>query len=165
MFASVERLVEEFERGALSRRDFVVGLAAIAAGCAAPAAAQEKAPPSSRPAVGPVPVRGYSHAALTVTDLARSAAFYRDHFGMRVTSEGPRAVFLSMGEPFLTLFAVGSGHSRRNDPGLDHLAFAVEGWTFEGMVERLRARGLEPWTEGGRIYFRDPDGIVLQVSP
>ncbi|MGH7150607.1 MAG: VOC family protein, partial [Planctomycetota bacterium] len=101
MIESVERLVAEFERGALPRREFVLGLAALAAGCSAPASAQESRSPSTRPAVGPIPVRGYSHAALAVSDVARSAAFYRDHFGMRVTSEGARSAFLSMGEPFL----------------------------------------------------------------
>jgi glyoxalase/bleomycin resistance protein/dioxygenase superfamily protein len=99
MIDRVERLVDQFERGALPRREFVLGLAALAAGCAAPARAQESRPPSTRPAAGPLPVRGYSHAALSVSDVARSAAFYRDHFGMRVTSEGARSAFLSMGEP------------------------------------------------------------------
>ena len=165
MIERVERLVDQFEKGALPRRDFVLGLAAIAAGCSAPARAQESRPPSSRPSVGPLPVRGYSHAALTVSDVARSAAFYRDHLGMRVTGEGARLAFLSMGEPFLALFETGTGRAQRKEPGLDHLAFSVEGWTFEGIAERLRARGLEPWTEGRRIYFRDPDGIVLQLSP
>ena len=84
---------------------------------------------------------------------------------MRVTSEGARSAFLSMGEPFLALFATGTGRAQRTEPGLDHLAFSVEGWTLEGMVDHLRARGLEPWTEGQRIYFRDPDGIELQASP
>ncbi len=165
MIESVERLVDQFEKGALPRRDFVLGLAAIAAGCSAPARAQEGSPAPTRPAAGPIPVRAYSHAALSVSDVARSAAFYRDHFGMRVTSEGSQSAFLSMGEPFLALFATGTGRARKKEPGLDHLAFSVEGWTFEGVVERLRARGLETWTEGRRIYFRDPDGIVLQVSP
>ncbi|MCI0585572.1 MAG: VOC family protein [Planctomycetes bacterium] len=164
MIQTLERLVDLFEKGALPRREFVLGIAALGAGCAAPASAQESRPPSTRPGVAPLPVHGYSHAALTVTDVARSAAFYRDHFGMRVTSEGARSAFLSMGEPFLALFEVGTGRAQRKEPGLDHLAFSVEGWTFEGIVERLRGRGLEPWTEGRRIYFRDPDGIVLQLS-
>jgi metallothiol transferase len=161
MIRTIESLLERFERGALSRREFVASVVATAA---AGARAQEAGTPPAPPARKPIPATGIDHAALRVSDVARSRDFYRDLLGMRVTRDGAQSAFLSMGEPFLALFKAGTGHSKETDPGLDHLSFSVEGWDFEALVADLRARGLEPWTQERRIYFRDPDGIILQLS-
>jgi catechol 2,3-dioxygenase-like lactoylglutathione lyase family enzyme len=168
MLQPIETLVDQFQKGRLSRRELVAALGLLAAGgCAAyredGQSGGKALPPGSAPS--PISVRGYSHAALKVSSVARSREFYARHFGMRVTSEGASSAFLSMGATFLALFAPGSGHSTSRDPGLDHLAFSVEGWDFDRLVAALRERGLEPWTQDRRIYFRDPDGIILQVSP
>ena len=166
MLESIRVLVDRFAEGRVSRRELVAGLALISAGaCRLAAARRGGGAPSEQPPPDPIPVRGWSHAALRVTDVARSRDFYREHFGMRLTRESDRSAFLTMGGPFLALFAPGAGRSKESGPGLDHLAFSVEGWNFDALVSTLRKRGLEPWTEEDRIYFRDPDGIILQVSP
>ena len=72
----ISGLVERFERGALSRRDLVAGLTAIAAaGASAPAAAQTT----------PFVSTGIDHISVQVTNLDRSIAWtiqqLREHWG------------------------------------------------------------------------------------
>jgi hypothetical protein len=47
---------------------------------------------------------------------------------------------------------------------MHHYSYAIPDYDQQVAAERLRGAGLEPKLEGGRIYFDDPDGIVVQVS-
>lgn len=118
------------------------------------------------------------HLVLNVTDVQRSARFYCDVLGMRKRRSGvfngDRMVFLTFGEHDHDLALVELPQSAHGvDPGaigLGHLAFRIGdqigelrrfkqhldhlGLVPEQMVEHLYARS---------IYFRDPDGIALEV--
>src|SRR5690349_11746947 len=79
MEAAISGLVQQFERGAISRRDLIQGLSMLALGMAAvPAAAQE---PSGLNATG------LNHLGLLCRDVAKSTAFYVNALGMRLVSE------------------------------------------------------------------------------
>ena len=91
----------------------------------------------------PVPVFDYAHLRLTVTDIARSRAFYDSVFGFTVAFEAPpedadqetkdRLAFVfggvvyTFGGGVLGLRPVASGDDRFDEDrvGLDHLSFAV----------------------------------------
>jgi len=154
MREGIERLVDDYERGRLSRRDLVRHLASFAALAAAgvPAAAAAAA---ERPTFS---ATGVDHVALRVTDVGRSRDFYRRHLGLEPTRCSRSSCFLSCGSDFLALF-------RGDRPGLDHYAFAIAGYDPGRAVEKLRAAGLAPDRRGDRVYFPDPDGIEVQVSP
>ncbi|MFE1439005.1 VOC family protein [Streptomyces sp. NPDC058739] len=120
------------------------------------------------------------HIGLSVTDLDRSLAFYRDVLGFTVTGEGKegdsRFAFLGDGERLLLTLWEQAGQSF--DPsraGLHHLAFEADS------VERVREYetalkaygadfahdGLVAHREGsasGGIFFHDPDGTRLEIS-
>ena len=53
---------------------------------------------------------------------------------------------------------------RGSTPGLDHYAFAIEGYSAAAAVEKLEAAGLKAKRRGNRVYFDDPDGIEVQVT-
>ena len=121
---------------------------------------------------------GIGHLVLNVTDVQRSARFYCDVLGMRKgrggVFNGERMVFLTFGQRDHDLGLVELPHSARVvDPGavgLGHVAFRIGdqmgelrrfkqhleylGVVPEQLVEHLYARS---------IYFRDPDGIALEV--
>ena len=169
MTPEVERLVCCFERGSISRRKLIAGLAAL---CATPAAAAGAVLTTSAPQggqAGPIPVSGVDHIALRVSDLARSTAFYRDHLGGRIRSQSSNSTFLDVGSQWVALFArgaVSTGYEVTR-PGVDHISFHAK--QHRSLAERmgvLRERGLDPVSPSGsnRVYFRDPDGIVLQLS-
>lgn len=156
MHDAIEGMLRDYEGGRLSRRQLVAhlaGLAAAAAGLGAvPARSREaEADPTFRST-------GVDHVALRVTDVPSSAEFYRRHLGLAPSGRCSRqSCFLDCGDDFLALFA-------GDPPGLDHFAFAVEGYGAGDAVDALRAAGLEPDRRGNRVYFRDPDGIEVQVT-
>ena len=169
MTAEVERLVCWFERGTISRRELIAGLGIL---FAAPAAAAGTVPRTAGPQprqAAPIPVSGLDHIALRVSDLARSTAFYRDHLGGRIRSQSSNSTFLDVGSQWVALFgrgAVSTGYDV-TQPGVDHISFHSP--RHRSLAERmgvLRDRGLDPVSPAGsnRVYFRDPDGIILQLS-
>ena len=125
-----------------------------------------------------VPVRGLYETHLTVSDLDRSIAFYRDVVGLPVALEVPEraAAFLWVPDSrrsMLGLWALGSAPI-----GMTlHVAFEV---TVDDLLEApscLRAHGVTPlsffgeettepsvigWMPAAAMYFRDPDGHLLE---
>lgn len=166
MTAKIERLVCCFERGAMSRRELIAGLGAL---CAAPTAAAVRRSVVQPGQVTPIPLSGIDHIALRVSDLARSITFYRDHLGGRIRSQSSNSTFLDIGSQWVALFgrgAVSTGYEV-TQPGVDHISFHSS--QHRSLAERtrvLRDHGLDPVSPAGsdRVYFRDPDGIILQLS-
>jgi len=127
---------------------------------------------------GPVPATGLFETHLTVSDLDRSVAFYRDVVGLPLALELPArgAAFFWIGRPgesMLGLWSVGSAPI-----GLAlHVAFKTP---LDGLLDacdRLRALGVTPlsfhaaettepsvigWMPAAAVYFRDPDGHLLE---
>lgn len=125
-----------------------------------------------------VPILGLYEAHLTVSDLPRSIAFYRDVVGLPVALEIPErgAAFLWVGEPsrsMLGLWSLGSAPL-----GLSlHVAFGVTLADLLDAGRRLAAAGVSPlsffgtpaeepsvigWMPAAAVYFRDPDGHLLE---
>lgn len=124
-------------------------------------------------------IRGYHHLSLSVTDLDRSTAWYRDTLGFEVHSVVESAGFrrhrMRAGEPGVTLTltahdepAAPAFDERR--PGMDHVAFDVgDIATVEALKGRFETLGVEH-SEIRRmpngvaaITLRDPDNIQLEV--
>jgi lactoylglutathione lyase len=116
---------------------------------------------------------------LTVADLDRSVEFYRDVVGLTLAYELPErgAAFLwigDAGEAMLGLWTLGSAPM-----GLSlHIAFGTPLADVLGACERLRSVGVTPlsffgsetsepsvigWMPAAAVYFRDPDGHLLEV--
>jgi metallothiol transferase len=160
MRQATEQLVGRFERGVISRRELVAGILALAARAGAvPAAGAAK----------PIQVSGIDHVALRVSDLERSARFYTGLFGATVRSRSQSSVFLDVGEDWVALFArgVASTGYGATEPGTDHISFhSTTARSAEERMGALREHGLEPASPAGsgRVYFKDPDGVILQLS-
>ena len=134
----------------------------------------------------------FSHVGISVTDIDRSIAFYRDLFGMEQLCE----VFPFGGEQFETIMdipgvqgrmcMIGKGtlqlelfefaNSRPKDPeypvsdrGYSHFGFEVE--DIAATYEKLRAADVRihspviTFMGGGMkaAYCRDPDGNVFEI--
>ena len=126
----------------------------------------------------PVPVAGLFETHLTVSDLPRSVAFYRDVVGLPLALEVPErgAAFFwiaAPGEGLLGLWSMGSAPM-----GLVlHLAFRASLEDVMGACDRLRSLGVTPlsffaeettepsvigWMPAAAVYLRDPDGHLLE---
>lgn len=149
MRKKIEQMLARYECGVMSRRELVAALAALASAERAAGAA-----------VSTFQAAGWNHVALRVSDVARSRDFYQRHFGMPVLNQSGSSCFLGVGpEGFLALF----GGQRAE---LDHFCIAIENFRADAVVEELKRQGLSPNRPAGtdRVYFRDPDGLVVQVS-
>jgi catechol 2,3-dioxygenase-like lactoylglutathione lyase family enzyme len=100
----IDGLLQDFERGKLSRRQLIQSLA-LAAAAAAPGAtllAQGAKAPSMIPAAkDPAPWKTVwlDHISYAVSDYRRSAAFYRDLMGWEIKNdEGSRQATLKIGD-------------------------------------------------------------------
>jgi catechol 2,3-dioxygenase-like lactoylglutathione lyase family enzyme len=155
--AIAESLVQDFERGLLSRRQLVsrlmgLGAALAATGRATDALAGQEQGPTFQ-------ATGLNHVAINVASVPKSRDFYIKHLGLKVTRDGGEDnCFLGAGDDFcLTLF-----HGEK--PGLNHYCYTIRDYSVERAEEKLKAADLKPRREGNRIYFPDTDGIVVQVA-
>jgi catechol 2,3-dioxygenase-like lactoylglutathione lyase family enzyme len=150
-----DALVEDFERGLLSRRQLASRLMGLGAALAVMPRTVE-----ARQGVGSTfQATGLDHVALNVRQVPRSRDFYIKHLGLKVIREsGEDNCFLGSDDGFfLTLF-------KGEQPGLNHYCYAIRGYNADQAEEKLKAAGLKPRREGDRIYFPDPDGIEVQVA-
>jgi methylmalonyl-CoA/ethylmalonyl-CoA epimerase len=108
--------------------------------------------------------------ALTVSDVGRSTAFYRDAIGLRfLFAAGPSLAFLDLGNLRLMLsapegeFTPGSGivlYLRVADIVAAHAALRGRGVTF---VDEPHLVAPMPDHDLWMTFFRDPDGYTLAL--
>jgi methylmalonyl-CoA/ethylmalonyl-CoA epimerase len=108
--------------------------------------------------------------ALTVSDVARSTAFYRDAVGLRfLFAAGPALAFFDLGNARLMLsapegtFTPGSGtvlYLRVADILVSHAALRGRGVSF---VDEPHLIAPMPDHELWMCFFRDPDGHPLAL--
>lgn len=169
----IEKLVTAYIEGRLTRAALVDRLCdAGAAGSPAQPDGVDPAAPSAGPEAGDptlqaggdalaptLRVMGLNHIALGVDSVPESRDFYVRHLGCTVwRDEGERMCFLHAGRDFIALFP-------ETPPALDHYAYTVEDFDEQRCVEALEAAGLAPYTHSGRVYFKDCNGLTVQVAP
>ena len=121
---------------------------------------------------------GLFETHLTVGDLDRSVAFYRDVVGLPVALEVPErgAAFLWIGGPgeaMLGLWSLGSAPIALSL----HIALTTSLRDVLGACDALRSDGVTPlsffgdetmepsvigWMPAAAVYFRDPDGHLIE---
>ena len=117
------------------------------------------------------------HIAIICSDWERTKEFYVNKLGFELTMEAYRPAqndylrMLSLGETTLEVFIRPDAPQRVNNPeamGLRHLAFRVE--DAEAAAQWLHSRGIEtepvredPYNGGKFTFFRDPDGLPLEI--
>ena len=151
METAISGLVQRFEQGAISRRDLIQGLSALALAVAAPAAAQQ---PSGLKATG------LNHLGVLCSDVNRSTAFYVNALGMTLLSEDKPKGIARLGVKG-TLISL-----RQAQPAgtVDHFAISVEGFNEEAMKRTLEQRGYAPSRdEESGFHVKDPDGANVQL--
>jgi catechol 2,3-dioxygenase-like lactoylglutathione lyase family enzyme len=99
-----------------------------------------------------------NHVALEVSDVGRSVEWYQALMGLNVVRRGPASAFLGLGGNFLALF------QREVGGGADHFCFSVEDYEPEAVGAKLAKHGIESTRREDRIYFKDLNGLTVQVS-
>jgi lactoylglutathione lyase len=125
-----------------------------------------------------IPIRDLFETHLTVSDLDRAVRFYREALGLPLAQVFPeiRAAFFWIGAPgksMLGLWEAGRGPQKMSL----HTAFTVEIEAVLDSPRALRMAGITPldfegnpatepvvlaWMPAAAVYFRDPDGNLLE---
>lgn len=156
MSAGLEQLMNEYDRGRLTRRELMAALGAVMA-AAATARTVDAAPP-----VGPV--KQMNHVSIFVPDVQKSKQFYQDVFGLPLLTNQDPGVNLSTGSGFLGIYPAPNAQKG----SINHLCLGVENFDAEialksftdrGIQARIRQRG-----DTKELYMTDPDGISVQVQ-
>lgn len=121
------------------------------------------------PWAGLPPATTIGHVHLTVADLERSVAFYRDAVGFGVTLRVPTLVGVAAGGyhhhlNLNTWAGTGAPPDGERTAGLDRWELVVPAAAQEALARRLRAHDQQRGpTEHGVLRARDPDGISFDV--
>lgn len=157
----ISRMMGDYETGRVSRRELVARLGAMVAGAAGIAGvtgfgSEARAAHHEGHTFEGV---GLNHLALRVTDVARSRDFYVKHLGLKVSRESANNCFLTCGDNFVALF-------KNAQAGMDHYCYSIKGYDVDEAEKKLKAAGLGEGIRktSGRIYFKDPDGLTVQLA-
>ena len=118
---------------------------------------------------------------LYVEDLERSVEFYRDALGLEVVGASPRLAAIHGGAATVLLLMVRGAMTEGGESpggwlpphdaeGRQHVAFAIAAADLPSWELRLRDGGVPiesrvRWERGGTsLYFRDPDGHLLELA-
>jgi catechol 2,3-dioxygenase-like lactoylglutathione lyase family enzyme len=147
MKSTISKLLEAYEKGNMSRRQLIQGLAVLAAGATAAEAAGFQG-------------NSINHISLQVSNLQRSTDFYQRVFDCKVNKRDGNNQLI-FGKDFLVL--------RPGNPAakVDHFAIGVDNFKKESVTADLKSRGVTPIDQqGGGFGFHvvDPDGYPIQIS-
>jgi catechol 2,3-dioxygenase-like lactoylglutathione lyase family enzyme len=154
MEAMISDLVNRFERGALSRRGLIQGIAMLTAAGGAASLAQGQGAGLKGTKI--------DHISIQVTDLARSVAFYEKTFGLTVMSEDKPNEIARLGAGKIIV----SLHHKSPTGLVDHFAIGVENFNKESVTKQLKELGITPEENlDAGFHIKDPEGMSVQIVP
>ncbi len=185
----IERLLNDFERGRMTRRQLIQSLA-LAAAAASPAGTVLAQTGGAKPSTIPPPhdpapwkTVWLDHISYAVSDYRRSTAFYRDLMGWTIKNDnGNNQCTLDingLGEIIIRNNRQARGDAPAGAPAagsrppltgvINHVSWGVQPWDTDKVKSELERRGLNPRPDMVGENFKsfhvlDPDGWDLQIS-
>ena len=154
----ISRLLQEYERGKVTRRQLIQMLA-VGTAAASGAATVEAAPATAT---------YINHVSMQVADYRKTRDFYAGLFGMKVTDDdGKTQCQLHCGDNIL--IARNAGSRPGGKVGVDHIAYTLANWDTDKSVRpaveaELKRRGLMIRTTDNSFHVPDPDGFEVQMG-
>jgi glyoxylase I family protein len=161
----VSKLIDDFERGKISRRQLIENLilGALGAafnGVALPALAENKG----------FNALAVDHISYEVADYAKTRDFYVSLLGLKVAADTGTQCRLSLNGS-KTYVLARNAPSGVTPPRIDHIAYTISTWDTNGVKAELQRRGLDPqptrhgpFDANPSFYVKDPDGFEVQIS-
>jgi catechol 2,3-dioxygenase-like lactoylglutathione lyase family enzyme len=121
-------------------------------------ASPEASPEVANPIFQPT---GLDHILLNVSDLPKSVAFYANIFGL-ATQVNNRTWFQA-GKSRIGLLQTPAG----TRPGVNYFCISAAAFNFAATLKKLEEAGarVERPEVAGEPVFRDPEGLLVRVSP
>jgi len=155
----ITRLLEDFERGKMTRRQLVKSLALTATAASAAGAA----PLAAEGGKGFTAV-AVNHISYQVADYTKTRDWYVNLLGMKVSGDNGRQCNLSFGDHGTWLLPR-NAREGTTAPKVDHVAYTIQTWDQKAVKAELERRGLQPREDTENSYHvKDPDGFDVQIS-
>ena len=154
----IAKLLQDFERGHMTRRQLIQSLAMAATAAGASAATAAAADGKGFKAVA------VNHISFQVADYGRTRDFYADLLGMKVLKDTGRQCNLAFGDHGTWLLPR-NVREGTTPPKVDHIAYTIENWDKDAVEAELKRRGLSPRVDtDNSFHVKDPDGFDVQIS-
>jgi catechol 2,3-dioxygenase-like lactoylglutathione lyase family enzyme len=157
MSKPVDQLLDDYESGRISRRNFLTTVTAMAALGSSRLGAEAKPE---------LEVTSINHVTLFVKDIPKAVDFYRDLFGLEIKSQQPNGINLSTGQDgqFLGFY----GGTADTPEQIHHICLGIKNFDAEKAVKILAGRGITAQIrmrgETPELYFPDPNGFMIQLQ-
>jgi catechol 2,3-dioxygenase-like lactoylglutathione lyase family enzyme len=161
----IARLLKDFERGAMNRRQLIQSLALAATAVSAVGSAVAEAAEGKG-----FKTLAVNHISYQVKDYRVARDFYADLMGMKVLADnGTSECHMTFGDSFLIPrnFPVKTAESSEAKAmgRVDHIAYTIANWNKNEVEAELKRRGLAPRADTeNSFHITDPDGFDLQIS-
>ena len=154
----IGRLLHDYERGKMTRRQLIRTLALTATAASAAEATVAAAPANAT---------YINHVSMQVADYRKTRDFYTGLFGMKVSNDDGMQCRLSFGDNIV--IARNASSRPGGKVGVDHIAYTLAGWDTDKSVKpaveaELKRRGLKIRTTEGSFHVPDPDGFEVQMG-
>jgi catechol 2,3-dioxygenase-like lactoylglutathione lyase family enzyme len=148
MELTIEKLIGQFERGKMTRRQLALSIGALVT-----AAQSASAAPDMKAVT-------LNHVTLKVDNVQRTSKFYQDVFGMPLKQHSDKTHILGVGKSFLGI------EQKPNAPAMDHFDLGIANFKADEVIAKLKARNLKLEAGGTQESFKfwDPDGFLVQLN-
>lgn len=159
-------LVEKFETGTISRRDFCEGVALAAAVYAAGGADANAAPQASG-----LKMLGVNHISYSCPDYRKARDFYSSVLGMEtLKDDGKARANLAFGPApgkggaFIVARTAGANPAAPARAVVDHVCYTIPNWDDARVNAGLKAKGQNPTGRSGSVNVFDPFDFQVQLA-
>jgi catechol 2,3-dioxygenase-like lactoylglutathione lyase family enzyme len=152
MEAVISNLLTSFEKGTLTRRELMQGLALVATASRVASAAE--------PQTSVIKGARIDHVSIQVSDLKRSVDFYQKVFGFSVLGEDKPNEIARLG----TTKALVSLHHKNPTALVDHFAIGLDSFNKDAVTRELKQHGITPEENlDAGFHIKDPEGMNVQI--
>ncbi len=153
----VEKLVQDFEKGGITRRQLIKSLT-VAVTAAAAGATTAGAATTGDPAFKAVAI---NHISYRVADYAKTRDFYVKLFGMKVRHDNGKECALVFGPNDTVLIP---RNYPTGTPVVDHIGYTIAHFDRKKVEEKLKSLGLHASPDGDTsFHVHDPNGFDVQI--
>jgi len=159
METTIAKLLDDFDRGKMTRRQLIKSIAVVAAATAAGVSSA-----SAEPTAKGFRAVAINHISYQVNDYAKTRDFYADLFGMKVVADTGTQCNMILGDTN-TFLIPRNATNGITPPRIDHIAYTIETWDKNAVKAELERRGLNPTPDTeNSFHVKDPNGFDLQIS-
>jgi len=179
MESVIASLLEDFERGRMTRRQLIRSLACVSAVAASAGSAAALEIPAktdvgagtrlaalraAAPQARKLRAVAVNHISYQVSDYKKTRDFYADLLGMRTVGDNGSQCFLILADSD-TFLIPRNAPPGATTPRIDHIAYTIEDWDKNAVKAELDRRGLNPQPDTeNSFHVKDPNGFDLQIS-